>query len=104
MEMRLNVALKEKRLLWQYVGLRWLPQKRGIWGKRVGIEREPRRSQGRGGKGGRVDLISVKERLPEDDKDVLIHTAFGLCAFAVLYDDEWQDSTRVFAGVTHWMP
>jgi hypothetical protein len=33
----------------------------------------------------------------------LIHTAFGLYAFATWYDDEWQDSTRVFAGVTHWM-
>lgn len=50
--------------------------------------------------------ISVEERMPEDDGDVLlvIDSEIGLGYYSI-YFDEWVDYTRTDVNhVTHWMP
>tara|TARA_R110002126_G_scaffold275764_2_gene421179 strand:+ start:871 stop:1065 length:195 start_codon:yes stop_codon:yes gene_type:complete len=52
--------------------------------------------------------ISVKERLPESDKQVLIHTNFGdtyTCRLPVILSKNARISTKELKheNVTHWM-
>lgn len=50
--------------------------------------------------------ISVEERVPENDDDVLIITEFGISmGYYDIYRDYWVDYTNGDSNiVTHWMP
>ena len=50
--------------------------------------------------------INVKDRLPENDDDVLLATSGGIgLGYYNIYFDEWTDYTNDDNNrVTHWMP
>lgn len=50
--------------------------------------------------------IDVKDRLPEDDEDVLICSRNGIMYIAWYFDEEWQtvDSDIYDGDVIAWMP
>lgn len=61
-----------------------------------------------------IEWISVKERLPELDQQVLTYSRFGIgiTTFCRQYDrdkfevelDPWFDNDSWTPGITHWMP
>ena len=53
------------------------------------------------------EWISVDDRLPERDVEVLVYASDGLVYLAWI-DFKWdwvaEESTKIVAGVTHWFP
>lgn len=53
------------------------------------------------------EWISVKERLPEVETNILAYIGYGCIVVCWLtYDGYWQGAARIFDKdeVTHWMP
>lgn len=47
--------------------------------------------------------ISVKERLPEEDVQVLVYGTTGLCGTAYMLNGNWLTKNWL-VKITHWMP
>ena len=53
------------------------------------------------------EWISVKDRLPQEGRAILIYTDYGKQATAYLSDNlfiDWMRPQHSYGSVTHWMP
>lgn len=55
------------------------------------------------------EWISVKDRLPEDNTDVLVYHGSLISIYSYMGHNEWEDDYGYFSrtdddGITHWMP